>query len=124
MRTICPSVCLISLLSWVHSELQGVKGAFVFGGAGICMACPLSETLRELLLCANTHTFWLRAMVLSSFALGLRFYIGHQVTTQHGAKIVYRTKVNVNVFSVFSTVSMQCQVPFCSFPISICHITK
>lgn len=100
----------------MHSEFQGVKGAFVFGGAGLCMAYPLSETLIELLHCTNTHTFWLRAVVLSDFASGPRFYIGHQVATQHGARIVYRTKVNVNVFS---TVSMQCQAPLSSPLISI-----
>ncbi len=66
------------------------------------MAHPLSERLRELLQCANTHTCWHTAAVLSLFALGPRFYSGHQVATQHGAKIVNNIKVNVNVFSTMS----------------------
>lgn len=93
---------------WVGciQSFEGSRVLLFLGGAGFCMAHPLSERLRELLQCANTHTCWHTAAVLSLFSLGPRFYSGHQSATQHGAKIVNNIKVNVNVFSVFSTTSM------------------
>lgn len=101
------------------------QGCFCFQGCRDLYGLPsLRDTQRAPSLHKHSHIL---AQSSGSQRFCFRtsgFYIGHQVATQHGAKIVYRTKVNVNVFSVFSTVSMQCQVSFCSFPISICHITK
>lgn len=97
------SVSASSHYSWVHSEFRGVKSAFVFGGAGFCMAHPLSESSFS----AQTLThFGIQQRFSAGFASRHRFCSGHQVATQYGAKIVYCIKVNVNGFNDFSTVSM------------------